>query len=348
MKPWSRQFARLALAGLATLLTATSPPLLAGPLRERLQERLQQRSQSNESGDLADMGGGEALSCAEWSRKLNRLERLSRNRQTGPTPQRKDLAYGSAPRETLDVYLPQAQGEAAPVILMVHGGGWCVGDKAARGVAKNKVERWTAQGFVFVSINYPMVDNGANALAQAHHVAKAAAYVQAHARDWGGDPNRLILMGHSAGAHLVSLVAADSRIRQANGLGPLLGTVSLESGAMDVVTQMPKVYPFLKLRYREAFGETEAQWVTASPFHRLDAAGPPWLGVCSTTRKDDSCGQARAFADKARRLGLRAEVLPQAKSHGAINNDLGLESDYTRRVEAFMAGLDPVVAERLK
>ncbi|MRR51455.1 MAG: alpha/beta hydrolase [Rhodocyclaceae bacterium] len=210
------------------------------------------------------------------------------------------------------------------------------------------MDRWTARGFVFVSINYPMVDNGANALAQAHHVAKAAAYVQRQAHDWGGDPKRLILMGHSAGAHLVSLVAADSRIRQSNGLGPLLGTVSLDSGALDVVTQMPRVYPFLKLRYQEAFGESEAEWVAASPFHRLDAASPPWLGVCSTTRKDDPCGQARAFADKALSLGRRAEILPQAKNHGAINSELGLENDYTRRVEAFMASLDAVVAGRLR
>jgi len=305
---------------------------------------MQQRGE----GDLEDMGGGEALSCAEWSRKLERLQRFAGNRQRGPTPERKNIAYGAAARETLDVYLPKARDEAAPIILMVHGGGWCVGDKAARGVAKNKVERWANRGFVLVSINYPMVDDGANALAQANHVAKAAAYVQTHAQEWGGDPDRLILMGHSAGAHLVSLVAADSRLRQNNGLRPLLGTVSLDAGAMDVVTQMPKVYPFLKVRYREAFGESEAEWVTASPFHRLDAASPPWLGVCSTTRKDDPCGQARAFADKARSLGTRAEVLPRAKGHGAINNELGLDNDYTRRVEAFMSGLDPVVAERLK
>jgi len=342
MKPSSRHLALLALAG---LVMAASLPLSAGPLRDRIKERMQQRG---ESGDLEDMSGGEALSCAEWSRKLERLQRFAGNRQNGPTPERKDIAYGAAARETLDVYLPKARDEAAPIILMAHGGGWCVGDKAARGVAKNKVERWTARGFVFVSVNYPMVDNGADALAQAHHVARAAAYVQAHAREWGGDPKRLILMGHSAGAHLVSLVGADSRIRQAKGVGPLLGTVSLDSGAMDVVTQMPRVYSFLKLRYREAFGETKAEWVTASPFHRLDATSPPWLGVCSTTRKDDPCDQARAFADKARSLGTRAEVLPQAKNHGAINSDLGLENDYTRRVEAFMVSLDPVVAERLR
>jgi hypothetical protein len=111
---------------------------------------------------------------------------------------------------------------------------------------------------------------------------------------------------------------------------------------------MPKVYPFLKVRYREAFGNSETDWVAASPFHKLDRTAAPWLGVCSTTRKDDPCGQARAYAEKSNGLGVKASVLPEAKSHGAINKELGLPGDYTRGVEAFMAALDPVVARLLK
>ena len=65
-------------------------------------------------------------------------------------------------------------------------------------------------------------------------------------------------MGHSAGAHLVSLVNADASIRRVNAVQPLLGVVSLDAGAIDVVRQMPNVYPFLEVRYREAFGDTES------------------------------------------------------------------------------------------
>lgn len=129
---------------------------------------------------------------------------------------------------------------------------------------------------------------------------------------------------------------------------PALGTVSLDAGAVDVVRQMPKVYPFLKERYREAFGNTETEWIAASPFHRLDPQAAPWLGVCSTTRKDDPCGQARAYADKSNGLGVKASVLPQRKGHGAINSELGLPGEYTHGVEAFMASLDPVVAGLLR
>ncbi len=223
-----------------------------------------------------------------------------------------------------------------------------MGDKRGAQITQNKVERWTPKGFIFVSVNYPMVGEGSDAIAQAHHIARAVAYAQAHARDWGGDASKLILMGHSAGAHLVSLVNADAQIRAAEGVGPVLGTVSLDAGAIDVVVQMPQVYPFLKTRYREAFGATEAGWIAASPFHQLDRSAAPWLGVCSTQRKDDPCAQARAYADKSNALGIKAAVLPQPKNHGAINKELGAPGAYTEGVEAFMAGLDPVVAQLLK
>ena len=339
----------LLLSTLAAVFTLSAASVQAGPIRDRIMQRMQERAAGGESGaadgDLADLGGGNAQSCAEWSKKVNRLQERAAGRNAGPAPDMKDVPYGSHNLEKLDVYLPKpaATTPAAPIILMVHGGGWCVGDKAAGGVVANKVARWGAKGFVFISINYPMVSDGRNALAQAGEVAKATAYVQANAQKWGGDPAKVILMGHSAGAHLVSLVNADPAIRQANSLKPILGVVSLDAGAVDVVKQMPNVYSFLKVRYEEAFGTTEAQWITASPFHKLERSAAPWLGVCSSKRKDDPCGQAQAYADKSKGLGVKAAVLPEAKGHGAINKELGQPGEYTSGVEAFMASLDPVV-----
>ncbi|WP_263769131.1 alpha/beta hydrolase [Propionivibrio soli] len=353
---------RLFMALLATLIAVPLPGVQAGPLRDRIRERVQERQvhreagnegtdsqMGNGNGEMADMGGN-ALSCAEWSQKVNRLQKRAKGRNPGPTPDVKDVSYGSEALQKLDVFLPKNGGGngQAPIILMVHGGGWCVGDKGGAQLTENKVSRWVSKGFVFVSANYPMVADGSNALAQANHIARAAAFVQSKAREWGGDPARLILMGHSAGAHLVSLVNADASIRQTNGMAPILGAVSLDAGAIDVVRQMPNVYPSLRVRYREAFGNADAEWIAASPFHKLDRSAAPWLGVCSTTRKDDPCGQARTYAEKSNGLGIKAAVLPEAKNHGAINKELGLPGDYTREVEAFMAALDPVVGRLLK
>lgn len=333
--------------------------VFAGELRDRLKERLQQRTGATASSDadsgfemleLSELGGGgNAMTCEEWARKVNRLQTRAEGRNSGPAPDLKNVAYGSENLEMLDVFFPAKKGTApsAPIILMVHGGGWCVGDKGGAMMTENKVARWSPKGFVFVSINYPMINDGRNALAQANHVAKAAAFVQANAQKWGGDPTKLILMGHSAGAHLVSLVNASARIRQINGMRPILGTVSLDAGAIDVVKQMPNVYPFLKTRYREAFGTTEAEWIAASPFHQMDSSAAPWLGVCSTSRKDDPCGQARTYAEKSNRQSIRAAVQPEQKNHSAINKELGKPSNYTNGVETFMASLDPIVAQLL-
>ena len=326
------------------LAMAMSTPVAAGPLRDLIAHR--------DAGDAGmDDEGGDAKSCAEWAAKVGRLEKLFAGRHRGPAPDMADVAYGPAARQRFDVFYAKPTPPAnalAPVLVMVHGGGWCVGDKAGKGILDNKVSRWTPKGFVFISVNYPMVNDGSNAIAQAHDVARATAYIQQHAREWGGDPARVILMGHSAGAHLVSLVNADAAIRTAEGLKRLLGTISLDAGAIDVVTQMPHVYPFLKERYREAFGTTEPEWIAASPYHTLDATASPWLGVCSTERKDDPCAQARSYAEKSKGLGVRAEVLPEAKNHATINKELGAPGDYTQAVEAFMAGLDPVVAGLLR
>ncbi|HEX8963796.1 MAG TPA: alpha/beta hydrolase [Rhodocyclaceae bacterium] len=346
--------ARKCRPALAVILVALAcAGAQAGPLGERIRERRQQMRQAaaDDGSAAADIGAefGGSLSCEQWRRKLDRLQQLAPGRGAGPAPDQRDVAYGPGPLEKLDVFLPKARGgQPAPIILMVHGGGWCAGDKQAASVTSNKVARWTAKGFVFASVDYPMVADGADALAQANSVARAAAYVQAQAARWGGDPGRLILIGHSAGAHLVSLVNADADIRRASRMRPILGTVSLDAGALDVVAQMPHVYPFLRTRYREAFGDSERGWVAASPYHRLDTTAAPWLGVCSTERKDDSCGQARAYAEKSNGLGIRAAVLPEDKNHGAINKELGLPGSYTAAVETFMSGLDPVVAALLR
>lgn len=284
-----------------------------------------------------------AQACLDQDRKFSRLMNSKfGERFKGPAPDRKDIAYGSKPRERLDVFLPPPHSTPAPIIVMVHGGGWCVGDKALKGVTKNKTEHYVPKGFVFISVNYPMVPDGAQVPAQAESVARALAYVQQHAHDWGGDERRIVTMGHSAGAHLVSLVNADAGLRAKMDVKPVLGVVALDSGATNVVTQIHGLSaPKIKERYMEAFGRDEATWIKESPYHLIDRSASPWLGVCSSRRKDNPCGQANELADKARSLGLKAQVLPQDKKHGEINAELGLPGAYTDAVDEFIASLDP-------
>lgn len=243
-----------------------------------------------------------------------------------------DLAYGSDPAQRLDVYLPaRPNGEA---VLLVHGGGWKCGDKADRAVVANKLAHWSARGIVVVSVDYRMLPQ-ADPLQQAGDVGSALAYAQRHAREWGADPARFVLVGHSAGAHLSALLGADPALARAHGAAAWRGTVALDSAALDATATMRA--PHLPL-YDEAFGNDSTYWRQVSPTLQLQRGAPPILLVCSSGRAM-SCVQARGFAAAAQRLGVRAEVLPEALSHREINESLGVAGAYTDAVDAFIASL---------
>lgn len=244
----------------------------------------------------------------------------------------RDIAYGSDPAQRMDVYLPPHP--AGPVIFMVHGGGWRTGDKDASRVVTNKAAHWLPRGVIFISTNYRLLP-AANPLEQANDVAQALAFAQSQAAAWGGDPARFVLMGHSAGAHLVSLLTADPTIATSRGAQPWLGTVSLDSATFDVVATMQA--PHLRL-YDAAFGSDPNFWREASPLYRLAGQTAPMLIVCSSLRSD-SCPQGRAYAAKAATLGDAVTVLPEALTHAEINGNLGLASAYTDAVDGFLRTL---------
>lgn len=254
-----------------------------------------------------------------------------------------DVAYGAGPSERMDVYLPtRASAQAAPVIFMVHGGAWRFGDKAADGVVQNKVARWVPQGFVVISVNYPMLPQS-SVIQQAQAIASALASAQSQAEKWGASKDQFILMGHSAGAHLVALLNAQPALAQRLGARPWLGAVALDSAVLDATSLMQQRHLPL---YDDAFGQDPAYWQTISPYQQVVREAPPFLLVCSSLRQD-SCAQAQAMASHVHALGGQAQVLPQPQTHSAINMQLGLESDYTRAVESTMASWSPVIAKAL-
>jgi len=245
----------------------------------------------------------------------------------------RNLAYGSDPAQTFDVYRPR-DAKGAPIVIMVHGGGWRIGDKAMGRVIDNKISWLCGQGIVFVSINYRMLPQ-ADVATQAADVARAVAAIQARAATWGGDPAKVVLMGHSAGAHLIALLSAEPALAAKHGAKPWRGAVALDSAAMDVATIMGARHPKL---YDDAFGTDPTTWRALSPLQQMKTAPAPLLMICSS-RRAESCAQAQGFADKAKSLGGRAEVAPQDLSHGEINAKLGEVGAYTDTVQVFLRSI---------
>jgi arylformamidase len=285
-----------ALMGILTFSLAACSQSFAGPIRDKLNERALQK-------------------------------------QAAGAEVKRDIAYGEDPLQRFDVYLPP-NAKRAPVIFMVHGGAWRYGDKAAGDIVRNKATRWVPKGIIFVSVNYRLLPH-ADPLEQTHDVAKALAAAQTRAESVGGDPSRFLIMGHSAGAHLVTLLASDPAIAKQHGVQPWLGTVSLDTAALDVVAIMNVKHPDL---YDDAFGSDPAFWRNTSPLHRLAGTPAPMLLVCSSERSD-ACPHAQRFADKAVVAGAKITVLPVALSHGEINEDLGKPGPYTDSVEKFIRSL---------
>ncbi len=244
----------------------------------------------------------------------------------------REVSYGSAPDQRLDVYLP-SEPKNAPVLFVVHGGAWMYGDKATKPVVANKVAHWVPKGYIVVSANYRL--SPPDPLQQADDVARALAFAQSQAPQWGGDPSRFVVLGHSSGAHLVSLLAADASVAQKHDAKPWLGTVALDSAAFDVAKIMNRRhFPF----YDRVFRDDPAYWRKTSPFHRLQAAPNPMLLVCSNERRM-SCIQAQGFADKVAKLSGRAQVLEVALSHREVNEQLGTAGAYTDTVDSFFQSL---------
>ncbi len=135
-----------------------------------------------------------------------------------------DIRYHAGKdRHLLDVFGPALSGKADlkgryPVILFVHGGSWIAGDKDQRGRIRAVGQSLARQGFVAVLINYrlsPRVKHPEHV----KDVARAFAWVSKNIADHGGDPDRIVLVGHSAGGHLVTLLVADESYLSDRALG---------------------------------------------------------------------------------------------------------------------------------
>lgn len=321
---------------LCMALAFTAGAASAGPLLDRIKERRAARAESKAEEKAPTTEPSAEQTLEDPNGGDNAPSTVARNVV-------RDVAYGTDPKQRMDVYLPAKGAALAPVIFMVHGGAWRMGDKRMGNVVDNKVARWVPKGFVFISVNNRLLPE-ADPLDQVRDVAQALASAQSKAAGWGADPKQFILMGHSAGAHLVALLASSASLASQAGAQPWLGTVALDSAALDVAPIMQTKHYKL---YDPAFGTDPTFWKAVSPQQQLQSGAKPLLTVCSV-RRDESCGQARAFAARATSIGVRVQVLPQDMTHSEINKELGLGTAYTQAVESFMASLSTPVAAALQ
>lgn len=234
-----------------------------------------------------------------------------------------------ARRNSLDIHRPDGLGGPAPVLVFVHGGGWSIGDKAL----VNAKPAWAARnGWILVSVNYrfsPAIEHPEHA----RDVAAAVAWVHGHAAEFGGDPERIALIGHSAGAHLAAVVACDESLLGEVGMttDQLAGVVLLDGAGYNLARRMTTLPESGRLSdmYRGAFGADPDLWERASPTlqARPEDSLPPLFAVHAGLRLESRV-ESRELAGAWRASGARAEVYhARRKDHGGINKQLGVPGD---------------------
>ncbi len=177
------------------------------------------------------------------------------------------VAYGDDPRQSFDVFAPANPSGPLPVLVFFYGGGWDSGDKAVYGWAAQAL---AARGFVVATPDYRLVPQ-VHFPAFIEDAAAAAAKVGETVARYGGDPDRLGVVGHSAGAHLALMIALDRRYMAAAGAPGLIKAAAGLSGPYDF---LPYDVPASINAFGAAPDPTLTQPIT---FVRRDAP-PLWLG----------------------------------------------------------------------
>src|SRR5687768_658809 len=146
---------------------------------------------------------------------------------------KRDIPYADPAheRQVLDVYAPKGA-KNLPVVVWIHGGGWQAGDKKD---VQLKPQAFTEKGFVFVSTNYRLLPH-VDMATIIGDVAKAVGWAHAHIAEYGGDPKRLFIMGHSAGAQLAAILCTDDRYLKAEKVpfSDVKGCVPVDGDTFDV------------------------------------------------------------------------------------------------------------------
>lgn len=213
----------------------------------------------------------------------------------GPSTRRaaRDIAYGAAPRQKLDLYVPRGGAENRPVLVFFYGGNWDSGDKRDYAFAGRA---FAELGYVTVLPDYThsherpypafMEDAGA-----------ALAWIAAHSADYGGDPARIAVAGHSAGAYIAATLALDPRW---GATGLIRAAIGL-AGPYDFL-------PFDSPVTERTFGGA-ADLEATQPVNHVRADAPPLLLITGDADTTVRPRHSEALAARAREAGGKGELI---------------------------------------
>jgi acetyl esterase/lipase len=260
---------------------------------------------------------------------------------------KKDIPYvvGGHARHVLDVYAPK-DAKRLPVVFWIHGGGWQTGDKSS---VQEKPRFFNEQGCVFVSTNYRLLpDVEMQTIFQ--DIARSIRWVHDNIAQYGGDPERMIVGGHSAGAQLAALISIDDRYLKAEGLSlsMIKGCIPVDGDTYDVpaiievaetrrrVHEMPPITN----GHRVKFGNTpERHRDYSAVTHVASGKGIPPFFIIYVSGHPDTTAQAQRLANVLKGANISAQLYGgRETTHNKVNADIGVAGDAgTKGVTEFLA-----------
>ncbi len=258
----------------------------------------------------------------------------------------RDIPYATAHlRQVLAVHAPDGA-KHLPVVFWIHGGGWQTGDKS---MVALKPKAFMDAGFVFVSINHRLLP-AADMETIIRDVASALGWVHKNIATHGGDPARLLVMGHSSGGQLAALICVDDRYAKAEGvsLSMIKGCVPVDADTFDV----PAIIEVAETRarahhqplptngHRQKFGNDPVKHRDFSTVTHVarDKGIPPFL-ILHIGGNPDTGAQARRLAAVLQAAGISTKVVNgREATHASINDNIGAENDaVTKELFAFVS-----------
>jgi|694.fasta_scaffold57962_2 arylformamidase len=244
---------------------------------------------------------------------------------------------------SIDIYHYGQTAPDKPVVIYVHGGGWRQGDKA--NAMGNKKSLFSALGYIFISINYrlsPMSSTlDPNRIMYPTHnndVADAVKWIYDNIHAYGGNREKIVLLGHSAGAHLVSLTGTSNLFLPTRNipLNTIKGIATIDTEGYDVASQAVANEDI----YVNAFGTDPVIWSQASPMNNLFSGTAYPRFFVAKRGSAVRIAQADAFIAKLKSVGVSVnEVNGSQYDHNGINDAVGApnETTITEPLKTFLA-----------
>jgi acetyl esterase/lipase len=177
-------------------------------------------------------------------------------------------------KQALNVFTPKKRKASRNVLVFIHGGNWNSGKKSLYNFLGSRLAR---KGVVAVIIDYPLSPQ-ANYEQMAYASAVAVQWVKNNIEQYGGDPDRIFVSGHSAGGHLAALISIRGEyFDKLNIQNPVKGCILIDAAGLDMYGYLKEQNYTEGHTYLKTFTSDPAQWKQASPLYHLHQGMPPLL-----------------------------------------------------------------------